>query len=277
MTITQPLDWNQIDTARSQCFIDYLDTATAQTEMQRYKQKTYDLVGAKPDAVLLDVGCGTGEDAVALAERVGSGGEVIGVDYSAALIEEACTRVASRDLSLTFQVGDAHHLAFNDNRFDGCRSDRLFMHLERPQQALAEMIRVTRPGGRILVREPDWETLTIDHRDIKLTHQILTVHFTKAIRHRAIGRELYRLFRQAGLEGVAVADTSTLILTDFATANRLYGLEDAATEAMVQLPESREAIAAWRSDLQQSDRAGTFFSAVTGFTVVGCKPEKKDF
>lgn len=269
---SKPLDWRQIDMAQSECFIDYLDTATAQAEMQQYKQKTYDLMGAIPGAFILDVGCGTGEDAVALAKRVGRNGQVIGLDCSVSLIEEARCRFKTEDLSLTFQVGDVHHLEFADKRFDGCRADRLFMHIENPQQALVEMIRVARPGGRVVVREPDWDTLIVDHSERNLTRQILTLHFDQAIRHSSSGRELYRLFRQAGLEHVTVADTSTLILTDFSTANRLYGLEDAAARAKVQMPELSTQISTWLADLQQADREGLFFSAVTGFTVVGYKP-----
>ncbi|NJO08830.1 MAG: methyltransferase domain-containing protein [Leptolyngbyaceae cyanobacterium SL_1_1] len=269
---TQTPNWSQIDTTQPESFINYLDTATAQAEMQRYKQKTYDLLAAAPGTYLLDVGCGTGEDAVALARRVGSSGKVIGLDCSASLIQEARRRVDSEDLPVTLQVGDVHRLEFADDSFDGCRADRLFMHLADRRQALAEMIRVTRPGGRILVREPDWDTLVVDHPQRDLTRQILHRHFDHAIRHSASGGELYRLFRQAGLERVAVADTSTLILTDFSTANRLYGLEDAAAHTKEQLPELSLQISAWLADLQQADGKGTFFSAVTGFTVVGCKP-----
>lgn len=269
---TKTLNWSQIDTAQPRCFIDYLDTATAQVEMQRYKQKTYDLLGAAPGICLLDIGCGTGEDAVALAERVGHSGKVIGLDCSASLIQEACRRVNVGDLPLAFQVGDVHHLEFADDSFDSCRADRLFMHIENRQQALAEMIRVTRPGGRILVREPDWDTLVVDHAHRNLTRQILKLHFDQAIRHSSAGGELYRLFRQTGLEQVTVADTSTLILTDFSTANRLYGLEDATARAKEQLPELSTQISDWLRDLQQADSEGIFFSAVTGFTVVGCKP-----
>lgn len=269
---TKPLNWSQIDTAQPESFITYLDTATAQAEMQRYKQKTYALLGAVHGACLLDVGCGTGEDAVALARRVGASGKVIGLDSSASLIEEARRRVTSEDLPLTFQVGDVHQLEFADDHFDGCRADRLFMHIENRPQALAEMIRVTRPGGRVLVRDPDWDTLVVDHPRRDLTRHILQQHFDHAIRHSAAGGELYRLFRQAGLERVAVADTSTLILTDFSTANRLYGLEDAAVRAQAQWPEQSSEISAWLRDLQQADGEGVFFSAVTGFTVVGCKP-----
>jgi hypothetical protein len=106
-----------------------------------------------------------------------------------------------------------------------------------------------------------------------LSRQILNLHFDSAIRHSCVGRQLYRWFRQAGLEQVAVADTSTLILTDFSTANRLYGFEDAAVRATEQMPTLSSQISNWLAELKKADREGTFFSAITGFTVVGCKGE----
>lgn len=268
------LNWSQIDADKPESFIDYLDTATAQSEMKRYKRKTYDLLGATAGAFLLDVGCGTGEDAAALAERVGPTGRIVGVDYSISVIEEARHRITSGDLSLTFQVGDVHSLELPDNSFDGCRADRLFMHIENRQQALAEMVRVTRPKGRVLVREPDWNTLIVDHPNRALTRKILNPHFDKVIRHPFTGGELYRLFHHAGLEGITVADISTLLLTDFSTANQLYGLVPAATQAKEQMPQLSAQISTWLKDLQQADQAGMFFSAVTGFTVVGHKPTR---
>ncbi len=270
-TTAQPTNWQRIDTTQSDYFIDYLDTATAQVEMQRYKQKTYDLIGAVPGATLLDIGCGTGDDAIALAQLVGATGHVVGLDRSAVLIEEACRRVTD-DLAVVFTVGDSHHLPFEADSFDGCRIDRVLMHLDDPQCAIREAIRVTRPGGRILVREPDWETLILDCSDRDLSRRILNAHFDGAIRHSTIGRQLYRLFCQAGLDHVAIPDTSTLILTEFATANQLYGLTDAAAQAQDQWPELYDSIQTWLDELQQADRDGHFFSAVVGLTVIGCKP-----
>jgi len=268
-------NWSRIeDTVESKYFVHYLDTATAQAEMQRYKQKTYELVGAHAGAQILDVGCGTGDDALALAERVGADGRVTGLDFSPALVKEAGRRAQALHLPVTFQVGDVHELGFADDSFDGCRADRVFMHIEDCAQALAEMVRVVRPGGRIVVREPDWDTLVVDSPEGELTQQILSRHFGQAIRHNRIGRQLYRLFRQAGLEEVAVADCSTLVLTDFATADRLYGLADAATQMKQLQPGHAAAADAWLEQLRQADSEGVFFSAVTGFTVVGCKPAR---
>jgi ubiquinone/menaquinone biosynthesis C-methylase UbiE len=268
-------NWSQIDTSTgSNYFVSYLETATAQTEMQRYKQKSYDLLGVNLGKHLLDVGCGIGDDALALAERVGSSGRVVGLDCSANLIAEACRRMESRQLPLEFHVGDVCCLEFPDESFDGCRADRVFMHLADREQALREMMRVTRPGGRIVVREPDWDTLVVDSLERDLTRRILNTHFDQSIRHARSGRQLYRLFHKAGLEHIEVADCSTLVLTDFATANRLYGLEDAAALMQEQAPELTGAIADWLTELRRSDDEGMFFSAVTGFMIVGHKPIK---
>ena len=271
MNPAQP-SWSQIEeTGTPEYFVAYLDAVTAQSEMRRYKRKTYQLVGASPGARLLDIGCGTGDDVRALADLVGAGGQVVGLDFSSAIVEEARRRVGGTTMPIELRVGDVHALDLPDDGFDGCRADRVFMHLADPARALAEMIRVTRPGGRIVVREPDWDTLAVDSPERDLTRRILQQHFDRVIRHGWSGRQLYRLFHQAGLGRVTVADTSTLILTDFATANQFYGLEAAAALLQQSEPALAERAAAWLAQLKQADAEGRFFSAVTGFTVAGEK------
>jgi SAM-dependent methyltransferase len=63
------------------------------------------------------------------------------------------------------EQGDAYHLPYPDGAFDAAHCERLLMHLEDPVAALREMRRVVRPGGRVVVTEPDWAGLQIDHAD----------------------------------------------------------------------------------------------------------------
>ncbi len=103
---------------------------------------------------VLDVGCGTGDDVVNLYEMVGPEGRVVGIDYSAHLIVEAKARVEKAGMPVELYVGDAHELTqFGDNCFDATRSAAVFHHLESPEKALQAMIRVTKPGGSVVIAE----------------------------------------------------------------------------------------------------------------------------
>ena len=125
-------------------WIDLLDRTRQEPAYSAYKQRVAELLEPSPGGTYLEVGCGTGDDALALSGRFGVA--VAGVDLSSAMVEEARRRGLSKA-----HVASADALPFDDARFDGCWADRVLQHLERPEAALAEMARVTRPGGRVVV------------------------------------------------------------------------------------------------------------------------------
>jgi len=101
------------------------------------------------DTDILDVACGPGILACALAEHTR---HVTGIDITPAMIGEARARQAALGLeSLEWHVGDATALPFEDGRFDRVTTRYSFHHMPDPAAALAEMARVCRPGGRIVV------------------------------------------------------------------------------------------------------------------------------
>jgi ubiquinone/menaquinone biosynthesis C-methylase UbiE len=248
----------------------YLDAVSAQDAVQRYKRRTYALLDARPGARILDVGCGIGDDVRAMAELVGSTGQVVGVDVREEMIAEARGRSVGLDLPVEFLVGSLYQLDFADDAFDGCRADRVYQHLDRPQDALAEMTRVTRSGGRIVVFDVDWETLAIDMPDRIVTRKILNwgcdMHGSGWV-----GRSLLRLFRTAGLQDIVV-EPITAILTDFATADSLFGFREDADAAQAAGVITADEGQAWLNSLEQARREGWFFCALTCFTACGRKP-----
>jgi SAM-dependent methyltransferase len=109
-----------------------------------------DGLGIVPGMAVLDLGCGDGTTALPAAER---GAEVLGVDLTAKLLAAGEARAAAAGLdNVSFQEGDASQLVdLDDDRFDLTLSVFGAMFAPRPYDVAKEMVRVTRPGGRIVM------------------------------------------------------------------------------------------------------------------------------
>lgn len=249
--------------------VEYLETATSLGAIQRYKQESYAAMQASLGQRILDVGCGTGDDVLALAKIVGSMGHVIGIDNSAIMIAKATEKAGATNLPVVFQTSGADNLKFASNSFDSCRADRVFQHLAERQCVLAEMIRVVRPGGRVVVADPDWDTLILRPADKAVSRRV--AHSSAdAVRHGASGSELYAQFKQAGLVNVGV-EVVTLVITEFELAQQIFGIDNTIERMQLSGEISAENAASWRNQLTCADHEGHFFSALTGFIVSGEK------
>jgi len=151
---------------------------------------------------------------------------------------------------------------------NGCFSRAVFEIIPDPQKVLAEMIRVVRPGGRIVVSAPDSGAWAIDASDKVLTRRIIDFisdHQTNGW----IGRQLPNLFHELGLhDNIVVPNTS--ITNDYALMRRLW-LEPYLEAAQAAGAVSASEAAMWRNDLEHRSQMGRFFSAITTFVVCGTK------
>lgn len=114
-----------------------------------WRVRTRKALAPKPGMQILDVACGTGTVTRLLADH---GATVTGIDFSPGMIGEGIRRHGDHP-RITFQQGDATELPFDDNTFDATTVSFGIRNVQEPQRALAEMLRVTKPGGRIVVCE----------------------------------------------------------------------------------------------------------------------------
>jgi ubiquinone/menaquinone biosynthesis C-methylase UbiE len=100
----------------------------------------------------LDVGCGTGALAMAAKARVGSGGQVCGVDPSPQMVARARRKAAKAGVDVKFETAAVEALPFPDATFDAVLSSLMLHHLteEGRRQGIGEIARVLRPGGKFL-------------------------------------------------------------------------------------------------------------------------------
>lgn len=245
--------------------VRYLDMMT---QSHDYKRDAIAALDLKSGDQVLDVGCGTGDDVRLIAELVGSTGRVVGLDPSETMIAEARRRGEERPVE--FRQGDIYHLPFNDNSFNATRADRVFQHLTDPVAGLAEMRRVTGPGGSVSVLDPDYETLVLDVPNRVLFRKIRN-HYLDTNVGRYSGSQLYRLFHQAGLTEIRVAGGFPII-TDYTLANQWVDLRLWGDEARTGGAISDEEHAEWLDTLQTLEQTGSFFFGMGGVGIIGTKP-----
>jgi SAM-dependent methyltransferase len=219
---------------------------------------------------VLDAGTGTGEDAQEMAKLVAPGGQVVGLDFSQIMIDEAERRVQDASLPLRFVQGDIEHLPFEDAIFDRSSADRIFIHLPDPQLALAELVRVTKSGGLILIVDGDHETQVLDSPYSEVTRRFFRFR-NDGMRQPAIGHPLYALFKDAGLLDVQVEPLARLT-TDYEmirpVAHYIEGMRTAQEYGVVTADEAEQ----WILALEEAMRTGRFFHAVMWFITTGRKP-----
>jgi ubiquinone/menaquinone biosynthesis C-methylase UbiE len=244
--------------------IAFLDVAKAAPGMVAAKEEMLEWLEPERASSGLDVGCGYGADVVALAERMGRDGRATGVDVSDTMIAEARRRTAGIRCDLSFEIGDAHVLPFENDTFDVCRIETVLQHLAEPHRAVTEMVRVTRTGGRVAAFEFDQATLFMDHPDVELA-EVIRATLTSAITQGTIGRQVPRLFVEAGLTDVRA--TPRVISQDPSFFRLMLGRP--VTELLDAGVITSERADNWWAAIHAAAAAGHFTNGATAFVVCG--------
>jgi SAM-dependent methyltransferase len=238
-------------------WITVLDRLTDEPFYRAYQQRVRDLLHPVPRRRYLEVGAGTGASAAHLRDERHV--DVITVDraqfMAAAMRAHGLTRIA---------VADAHYLPFASSTFDGAWADRTLQHLTDPYRAIDELIRIVRPGGRVVLADPDYDTQVLDIADQQLARRVLRFRADVLLRNGTLAHQHPGILAARGLTDVAV-ESHTLLVRDPTTVDNVLGLRTwAATAAEHGVLDPAEA----RTFENQFDLAvstGRFTYAVTFF------------
>jgi len=224
-------------------------------------------------ARVLDIGCGTGLAARAVARRDDFSGHVTGVDLSPYLVAAARRLATEEKLAehLEFLAGDARTLNFVDGSFDAVIAHTLLSHVEDPLAVLMEAARVVRPGGMVGVFDGDYASLTFDHADPVKGKAYDEALISALVTNPRVMRQLPRLLRAAGLELVTSA---SYVLSEIGKANFWASAIDAYRKLVVKAGMMTEQEAnAWATALHGDSDTGIFFGSSNYYAYVARRPK----
>ncbi len=234
--------------------------------------------GLTPGMKVLDLACGPGFISRLIAAELGPEGSVLGIDLNDRLLEIAQETAADWNASakepragLSFKKDDVYDLGLAENSVDFVYARFLFQHLERPLDALAQIRRVLKPGGKFIVADADDALFSLYPEPPALKPLIETAARAQRRRggDRQVGRKLPYYLKRAGFTDVAadivVVSADDIGLEEFLAVTTRFKIE--------WLPEAERKEAREMLDAIGRNAANAPLHAMTGvYAVSGAAP-----
>lgn len=248
-----------------------LEKLYASEDVQRRRMLVTQALAAAPGERLLDVGCGPGFYVTELAKTVGgSSGHVTGVDSSETMLAAAARRTAGRQ-NVTLLAGEATDLPVADGSFDAALSVQVYEYVEDISAALAEMYRVVRPGGRLVLWDVDWSTVSWYSADADRMANALQA-WDEHLAHPALPRRLAAAMSDAGFVNVQV-EAHAFVNTDAGPDSYSGAIMPLIHDFISGRGVTVEEADAWRSELETLSNANEYFFAVIQFCFSANRPQ----
>ncbi len=227
-----------------------------------------------PGERVLDLGSGPGFVTLEAGRMVGEAGAVLGVDNSAPMRAMARVRCESQP-HVSIREGDALCLPFADDDFDAAIVSQVYEYVPEVEAALAELLRVLRPGGRALIMDTDWGSLVWSARDAGRARRILRA-WDAHLADPHLPRKLLPLLRRAGFE-VLRQRVLSLLNTEYPANNYSCGMVSVIVPFVVRKGGvAKEEAKAWAGDLMSLGEQGAYFFSLNRYAFLVRKPGVRD-
>jgi ubiquinone/menaquinone biosynthesis C-methylase UbiE len=233
----------------------------------RRRRLVREAIAAESGDRVLDVGCGPGFYVAELVDAVGPDGAIVGVDSSATMLGLAAGRCSGHS-NVAIREGAALALPVEDESFDVVFSVQVLEFVGDTTAVLAEMRRALRPGGRVVIWDVDWATLSWYSPEPTRMGRILRA-WDQHLAHPSLPRTLASQLRSAGFDDIK-SEGHAFTSTDFDPET--FGV--AMTPLIADFVSGRDSItaedaAAWAEEQEHLGQQGEYYFSCTQFCFQG--------
>jgi arsenite methyltransferase len=250
-----------------------VEHAYATTDMIVQREELRRSLRASAGESILDLGSGPGFLACELAQEVGATGRIVAVDISSDMNSIASKRIAAAGLGNRVDIleGEATALAFADAVFDAAVSTQVMEYLAEPDAALHQLVRVLRPGGRLVIVDTDWDSLVWEATDRRRAARIAAA-WNEHLPDPYLPRSLAPRLRAAGFE---VTETRIVPILNTAYDATTFSYNIAPLIAAFvpgHRGVSEDEATEWLNDLADLHDQGRYFFSVNRYLFAASRP-----
>ncbi len=233
------------------------------------RAKILEALALKPGFRVLDVGSGPAHQVFEMSSVMGNSGRIDGVDAAESALDIARQRCSELD-NVNFQLGDASNLPFDDATFDAVMSSQVFEYLDDVSGAIAEMFRVLKSGGGVLIHDSEWGALLWRSSDPERMARIMKI-WDGHLADPHLPQSLSRKLTDAGFKNVR-AEPVVHVETSYDPTSVSAILIKFVVGYVVSQGVSQSEANAWADDLKALGSSGDYFFNHNEYIFTADKP-----
>lgn len=249
-------------------FLGDLERLYRTESMTRRRAFVRERLGLDAGDTVLSIGTGPGFEPRGFARVVGEGGRVVGVDASLAMLAASRDRCSGFP-QVAFQVGDATDLPVDDGAIGKAAAVQVYEYVTDVDAAVAELYRVLAPGGRAVVFDSDWGSLTYDVDDQKRSRRVLGAYDDHCL-HPRIALTLRSTLERADFEVIDVDAFTHVETVPGGVGEQMASFVADFAAARSEIPEA--VVDAWMADIDERIERDEFFFSFSQYAFVVGKP-----
>ena len=240
-----------------------LENSYRLNDIVKQREKTLSRLNLIPGEKVLDLGCGVGFLAYEMAKRVGKSGQVICLDQDKEMIKHAKKRCKNFKQT-SFYLGDAQNLPFENNLLDVVSCTQVLLYVEDVSLVLAEIRRVLKKGGRIIIVETDWRGVVLNSTNDSLSKKIFSA-WDEAVPSPNLPVHLGPLLKKNGFTKIKI-EPIPILNTEYSPKNFSHDVmkwitKNAQNNGII----TKKGRDDWLDGLEKIEKDGSYFFCVNRF------------
>lgn len=245
--------------------INYLENS--RVLLEKLKQHSYQFFQGINKGTIVDLGCGAGRDVTELANILGLGVNVIGIDHDKEMLAQAKT-LGKEIKNASFILSEAYPLPFSNNTISGFRAERVFQHLVNPNQVLKGIFEQLETGAPLVILETDWQSLSFYTEFVETEKKINNYLTSIKVNNGFAARKLTGYLEATQFRDIKF-DIHPFVINSLADANDYFWIEKVLKEVVLKAHITKEEFSDFYNSLVKAN-SKSYFSCSINLVLASC-------